>query len=126
MEKTMACKLYGGVSALVLILAVGQAQAQEVSEVVVTGSLIRGTPEDAALPVDTISSEELARQGNPTTVELIKALPASSGVLGDSNQFDGRSQGQEGVGNINLRGLGASRTLVLFNGRRLPLSANGA
>ncbi|WP_293682621.1 TonB-dependent receptor [uncultured Phenylobacterium sp.] len=104
----------------------GTAAAQDVAEVVVTGSLIRGTPEDAALPVDVISSEELARQGSPTTVELIKALPASSGVLGDSNQFDGRSQGQEGVGNINLRGLGASRTLVLFNGRRVPLSANGA
>jgi iron complex outermembrane receptor protein len=124
----MARNLYAGASALVLILAAGQAlaQPQEVSEVVVTGSLIRGTPEDAALPVDVIGAEELARQGTPTTVELIKALPSSTGVLGDSNQFDGRSQGQEGVGTINLRGLGAARTLVLFNGRRVALSANGA
>jgi iron complex outermembrane recepter protein len=129
----MAHKAYAGVSALALTLAAaiaGQAQAQtdasEVEAVVVTGSFIRGTPEDAALPVDVIGSEELARQGQPSTVELIKALPSSQGVLGDSNQFDGRSQGQEGVGTINLRGLGASRTLVLFNGRRLALSPNGA
>jgi iron complex outermembrane recepter protein len=117
---------FAGVSVLALTLAAGSALAQNVSEVVVTGSLIRGMAEDAALPVDVIGAEELARQGTPTTVELIKALPASQGVLGDSNQFDGRSQGQEGVGNINLRGLGAPRTLVLFNGRRVALSANGA
>lgn len=119
---------YAGVSAIALgmVLAAGPAQAQEVQEVVVTGSLIRGTPEDAALPVDVIGSDELERQGQPSTVELIKSLPSSSGVLGDSNQFDGRSQGQEGVGTINLRGLGAARTLVLFNGRRIALSANSA
>ena len=123
---------FSGVSAIALGLTLGGgaaqalAQPQEVQEVVVTGSLIRGTPEDSALPVDVIGAEELARQGTPTTVELIKALPSSQGVLGDSNQFDGRSQGQEGVGTINLRGLGSTRTLVLFNGRRLPQSANGA
>src|SRR5262245_20495004 len=119
----MTRKAYAGASALAISLALAtaasQAQAQEVSEVVVTGSLIRGTPETAALPVDVIGGEELARQGTPSTVELIKALPSSSGVLGDSNQFDGRSQGQEGVGTINLRGLGPARTLVLFNGRRI-------
>lgn len=127
----MLCKVRAGVSTIALVLAAGgtAAQAQEanqVEEVVVTGSFIRGTPEDAALPVDVIGAEELARQGTPSTVELIKALPASQGVLGDSNQFDGRAQGSEGIGTINLRGLGASRTLVLFNGRRIPLSAVGA
>ncbi|HEX7740915.1 MAG TPA: hypothetical protein VF442_00550, partial [Sphingobium sp.] len=47
--------------------------AAEVSEVVVTGSFIRGTPEDSALPVDVIGAEELAKQGSPSMVELIKA-----------------------------------------------------
>ena len=47
--------------------------AQAVPDIVVTGSLIKGTPEDAALPVDVISGEELARQGQPSTVELLKA-----------------------------------------------------
>ena len=96
-----------------------------VREVVVTGSIIQGTPEDAALPVDVIGSAELARQGSPTPVELLKNLPTSSAVLGDSNQFDSRSQGAEGIASANLRGLSPQRTLVLLNSRRLTTSGNG-
>ena len=88
------------------------------AEVVVTGSLIRGTPEDAALPVDVIGADELAKQGQPSAVELLKALPTSNGVLGDSNQFDSRSQGAEGIATVNLRGLSPQRTLVLLNSKR--------
>lgn len=99
--------------------------ANEVAEVVVTGSLIRGTPEDAALPVDVIGAEELEKQGSPSIVELIKALPVSNGVLGDTNQFDTRAQGSEGSGSVNLRGLGPERTLVLLNGRRIPINPFG-
>jgi iron complex outermembrane receptor protein len=120
--------------------AVGQAEAQTataasqqagttVGEVVVTGSFIRGTPEDAALPVDVISQEDIERQGAPSTLELIKQLSVSSGVLGDTNQFDPRAQGSEGSGSVNLRGLGAQRTLVLMNGRRMspnPFGQAGA
>lgn len=108
----------------------GEAAAQqaptEVGEVVVTGSFIRGTPEDAALPVDVIGADELERQGTPSAVELLKAMPASNGVLGDTNQFDSRAQGSEGAATVNLRGLGASRTLVLFNGRRMVNAPIGA
>ena len=110
-------------AALFALGASGQAQAQtgptQVEEVVVTGSFIRGTPEDAALPVDVISQEDIEKQGSPSTLELIKNLSVSSGVLGDTNQFDTRAQGSEGSGSINLRGLGAARTLVLMNGRRM-------
>lgn len=122
--------LYGGTAlALALTMATwGTAQAAdadagaksaEVSEIVVTGSLIKGSAEDAALPVDVISSEDLQKQGSPTALELIKDLSVSSGVLGDTNQFDARAQGSEGSGSINLRGLGPQRTLVLINGRRM-------
>ena len=92
-------------------------QAGESPEVVVTGSFIRGTPEDAALPVDVITADEILRQGAPTLVELVKSLPSSAGVIGDSNQF-GAGQ-STGSGNVNLRGLGSQRTLVLLNGRRM-------
>ena len=99
--------------------AYAQTGAAEVEEVVVTGSFIRGTPEDAALPVDVIGADELQKQGNPSPVELVKSLTISNGVLGDTNQFDSRAQGAEGSATINLRGLGPSRTLVLWNGHRL-------
>jgi len=98
--------------------------APQVSEVVVTGSYIAGTPKTAALPVDVVTQDMLRKQGAPTVVEVIKQLPESSGVIGESNQFvaGGRGQGLYGASSINLRGLGPERTLVLFNGHRLPLA----
>ena len=126
-------KFLCGGSVLAVALALGgSAFAQgstTVEEVVVTGSFIAGTPEDAALPVDVISQQDLEKQGAPTTLELLKTLSVSSGVLGDTNQFDPRAQGSEGSGSVNLRGLGAQRTLVLINGRRMspnPFGQAGA
>ena len=112
--------------AVAAALSAGQASAQTadsttvVEEVVVTGSFIAGTPEDAALPVNVIGNDELEKQGSPSTVDLIKSIPAMQGAVGESNQF-GAGQ-TTGAGSANLRGLGAERTLVLFNGRRMATS----
>ena len=43
-------------------------------------------------------------------------VPGSSGMDGEANQFG--SNASEGISNINLRGLGTNRTLVLVNGKR--------
>lgn len=91
--------------------------------IVVTGSLIRGTPEDAALPVNVIERQDIEAQAWPTAIDLIRQLPASSGILGESNQFDGRASILSvGTATVNLRGLGSGRTLVLMNGRRFTSS----
>ncbi|KCZ50220.1 hypothetical protein HY2_14760 [Hyphomonas pacifica] len=37
----------------------------------VTGSLIAGTPEDAALPVDVLTAGELKLEGSPSITELM-------------------------------------------------------
>ena len=100
---------------------VAHAQEDDDSErklgtVTVTGSFIQGTPEDAALPVDVLTAQDLKLEGKPTITELIRNLGPSSGVDGQTNQF--ASNGLEGTSNINLRGLGAARTLVLINGHR--------
>jgi iron complex outermembrane receptor protein len=94
----------------------------EVSEVVVTGSFIAGTPETAALPVDVVGAQELAKRGSPSMVQFIKTIPSSGAVVGENNRFGGGN----GVATVNLRNLNASigsvtgtRTLVLFNGRRV-------
>ncbi|MDP3492564.1 MAG: TonB-dependent receptor [Hyphomonadaceae bacterium] len=84
-----------------------------------TGSFIAGTPEDAALPVDVIGADEIQRQGNPTTIELMKKITVSGAVVGDSNPSGVPAPAPSGVATINLRGLGSERTLVLLNGRRL-------
>jgi iron complex outermembrane recepter protein len=115
----------GSMLAVVMSLGLaGQAAAQQdaptdVEEVVVTGSYIAGTPEDAALPVDVLSAADLEEQGSPTVVQLVKTITASGSGIGESNRYNGGA----GTASINLRGFGASRTLSLFNGRRMADSA---
>jgi iron complex outermembrane receptor protein len=98
------------------------AQEEAAPQIVVTGSLIRGSTEDQPAPVDVISADELAKQGSPSAIDLLKNLPTSNGIIGDANQFDARAQGNEGVASVNLRGLGPQRTLVLLNGKRIVQS----
>ena len=94
------------------------ASGVQVEELVITGSLIRGTPEDAALPVDVITNEALQEQGSPSLVDLVRTIPSvSGGNIGESNRFLGGAAA--GVATINLRGLGLTRTLSLMNGERL-------
>lgn len=115
-------------ASLAALMAGGTALAQDDGDgdelrqntVTVTGSFIAGTPEDAALPVDVLTAGDLKLEGNPTVTDLIRNLGASSGADGQTNQF--ASNGLEGTSNINLRGLGAGRTLVLVNGRRQTFS----
>ncbi|MDO9431154.1 MAG: TonB-dependent receptor [Pseudomonadota bacterium] len=121
------CRYLAGASSLALLAALGfaapanaQDDASEVSEIVVTGSFIAGSPEDAAMPINVIGSDEMQKQGSPSTVDLLKAIPAVSGVLGEANQYAAAQS--TGSGNVNLRGLGAERTLVLMNGRRMTIS----
>ena len=120
--------LYAG-SALAITIGLGLATAaaaqgsaspsgNQVEELVITGSLIRGTPEDAALPVDVITNEALQEQGSPSLVDLVRTIPSvSGGNIGESNRFLGGAAA--GVATINLRGLGLTRTLSLMNGERL-------
>lgn len=98
------------------------AAATDVEEVVVTGSFIAGSSEKAAQPVDVIGVAELAKQGAPSVVQLVKTLTAAQSSLGESNRYNGGA----GTASINLRGLGSSRTLVLMNGRRLADSTAAA
>ncbi|MGH1469719.1 MAG: TonB-dependent receptor plug domain-containing protein [Cellvibrionaceae bacterium] len=95
-----------------------QAQDQVIEEVIVTGSYIPGSPEDAASPIDVITSDDLAEVGSPSTIEMIRNLGVTSGNIGETNQFQPGAQNAAGVTNVNLRGLGGARTLVLFNGKR--------
>ena len=98
-----------------------QAQdAQEVEEIVVTGTYIKGTPEDAPLPVTTLQRDDLALEGTPTTIDLIKSLSFSQGADGETDQFQAGAGADRGT--INIRGLGPSRSLVLLNGRRTTWS----
>ena len=121
-------RFYCGVSAAAVALAAlastsalaadAPAKATTVEEVVVTGSLIAGTPKTSAIPIAVIGQEELEKRGSPSVLDVIKSLPIIGPVLGDSNQFSTAAQGRNGGGTFNIRGLGPQRTLVLLNGKR--------
>lgn len=99
--------------------SVKPAAEQEADRVVVTGTLIAGTPEDSALPVEVFSQAELEEQGSPTALEFAKSLTISGWTQGEAN-FQGGSA--PGAVSFNLRGIGAEKSLTLLNGRRV--SAN--
>jgi iron complex outermembrane receptor protein len=115
----LACGMAAG-SAASAQTAAGT-EAEDV-EIVVTGSFIRGTREDAAVPIDVFTADDLNKQGINSPLDFIKQLPAVGASLGDTNQFSTSSQGFQGNGSLNLRALGPTRTLVLFNGRRTVLA----
>ncbi|MCA8905101.1 MAG: TonB-dependent receptor [Hyphomonas sp.] len=87
------------------------------NKVVVTGSYIQGTPLDAALPVEVYTQQDLELEGSPTALEFAKSLTISGPTTGESYYFGGPAL--VGSVNYNLRGIGADKTLILLNGRRM-------
>ena len=93
----------------------------EMEEVVVTGSYIARAVEEQSNPVDVYDRSEWEEQGSPQMVEIIRNTPAMSGTLNQSEQYAG-SGVATGLKNINIRGLGAERSLVLMNGKRMVVT----
>jgi iron complex outermembrane receptor protein len=88
-------------------------------KVIITGSLIATTSEDAPKPVEVYTSKDLEQQGTPNVTEFIRSLTLSYGDdLGFGQASPDVPQGT-GFGNANLRGLGSNATLVLMNGKNL-------
>lgn len=98
-----------------------ESEAEEgIEEVVVTGSYIKSTPEDAPLPVTTLSRDDLSLEGTPTVLDLVKNLSFSQGADGETDQFQAGAGADRAT--VNIRGLGPSRSLVLVNGQRTTWS----
>ena len=127
---------------LVALAAPVAAQAQEASktpdtpsvktldQVTVTGSRIKRTDYEAALPITIIQKTEIEAQGITSAEQLLQQLNiatngsdslAANNSISPPGQADGR--GNNGISGANLRGQGTDATLVLLNGRRV--SAHG-
>ena len=95
--------------------------------VAVTGTAIEAPAINMPHAVTVVSRETLEQQGSTQLVDLFRNLSVSHGVVGERNSWYNSNQPStltENVANVNLRGLGASRTLVLINGRRhVPVPA---
>lgn len=80
-----------------------------------TGSHLRHLQLDSYAPIDVLAQPELEITGAQTIAELLKFLPAVSG----NSTSTSVSNGGNGTATVTLRGLPASNTLVLINGRRI-------
>jgi iron complex outermembrane receptor protein len=112
-----------GVSALTMAGAV-QAQTADVEEVVVTGSRTIQNGNNSPTPVTVVSVAELQTTRPTTIAEGLNDLPVFSGSRGNNTPGNATANGSGNF--LSLRGFGASRTLILQDGRRVPAtSASG-
>jgi iron complex outermembrane receptor protein len=101
--------------------AFGSAVAQETSSapmqrVEVTGSSIKRATAETASPVQVVTREDLAKSGKGTVAEYLQTLTADGAGSLPTGFGNGFAAGSTA---ISLRGLGATSTLVLLNGRRM-------
>ena len=93
-----------------------QAEADQGGSIVVTGSRIARPNLDSAIPVTSVTGEELVQTGRVSIGDTLNDLPALNSTFSQANST--RFLGTGGLNLLDLRGLGTQRTLVLVNGRR--------
>lgn len=101
--------------------AAAAAEANRPQTVTVTGSRIARIDAAAESPIVTITAEQIQQSGVVTVEQFLNTLPQVTPALSSQSNnpsLNGRAQ-------IDLRGLGAGRNLVLINGRRAMGSTGG-
>jgi outer membrane receptor protein involved in Fe transport len=93
-------------------------------EVVVTGTRIVRDGYQAPTPVSVLGADELNALNPVNVADAVNTLPAFSNSVTGRSQNGNLSSGSAGVNQLNLRGLGISRTLVLLDGHRV-INASG-
>lgn len=93
--------------------------------VVITGSRIRRRDITGVGPANVVTSEAIANTGVVNVETVLQRLPANAGFAGNQTSSYWTSNGY-GTAQVNLRGLGIKRTLVLLNNRRLVAGGTGA
>ena len=96
-------------------------QLENVEEVIVVGSQIKGAKITGALPVSIISTRDIEAMGVDSGEDLLENI-AEQGLnyFNEAEDASGGVNASRGdVGAYNLRNMGVGNTLTLLNGRRL-------
>lgn len=129
MKKKILVQAIGAFCATTLLSTDALAQPEEIEEVVVTGSRIsRTSATEAASPIAVIGGGDIRTSGQADLGELLRESPALNNSLPASFsalQGAGTTDTNVGLGLLDLRGLGAQRTLTLVNGRRHVAGGQG-
>ncbi|WP_426112290.1 TonB-dependent receptor [Massilia sp. PWRC2] len=100
--------------------ALAQEATAPMQRVEITGSAIKRIDAETAVPVTVLKMDDLKKQGVTTIEQVMSNLAISQSQQGTS-QVVGLGTG--GASFADLRGIGANKTLVLLNGRRLANNA---
>ncbi|WP_229205660.1 TonB-dependent siderophore receptor [Duganella sp. Leaf126] len=100
--------------------AMAQQADAPIQRVEITGSAIKRIDAETAVPVTVLKMDDLKKEGITTVEQVMANLSVSQSSQGTS-QSVGSSTG--GASFADLRGIGANKTLVLLNGRRLANNA---
>jgi outer membrane receptor protein involved in Fe transport len=100
-------------------------EGEDVEEITVTGTQIRGARISGALPVSVVDTETIENFGIDSGDELLDLLPENgNNFFNEAENISGGVNSARGdVGAFNLRSLGTGNTLVLLNGRRMVNAA---
>jgi outer membrane receptor protein involved in Fe transport len=98
-------------------------QAADDPDIVVTGSRIGATGFQQPTPVTVIGDAEISRQAPPTIATYLNKLPSFGNATSARNPAINVAGG--GVEFLNLRNLGALRTLVILDNRRVVEATTG-
>jgi len=96
------------------------AQDNSVQRVEITGSSIKRIDAETSVPVTVIKADDLKKQGVTSVEQLLQNVTAVQANAGTS-QVIGASTG--GATFADARGIGADKTLILLNGRRIANNA---
>ena len=122
METGTAHRLVAAMAALTCAEAVTAQPGPPLEEIVVTGSHIAGKRQArTAAPVVVLGREDIAALGAVDIADITQTLTVNNGAQNNPDAFTQNLTA--GTGNINLRGLGLSSTLVLLDGKRQVNSA---
>ena len=98
-------------------------QVKTLDRLTVTGSRIKRIEVEQALPITTVTREEIDQQGITSAEQLLMVLNVagngSDNLASNGGIVHEDQRGNNGVSGANLRGQGADATLVLLNGRRV-------
>lgn len=102
-------------------------ETKPVEKVVVTGSRLKRNEFTSSSPIQVITTEESTLEGLQDTADILQGSSAAAGSQQINATFGGFvTPGGQGATSLSLRGLGAQRTLILVNGRRLaPAGSRG-
>ncbi len=113
-------QMFAGGFAIATLGMMTQVQAQEaqgaIQRVEITGSSIKRATAETASPVQVISRDDLMKSGKATVADYLQTLTADGAGSLPTGFGNGFAAGSTA---ISLRGLGATSTLVLLNGRRM-------